>query len=71
MRIRSVRIGAAKTINLGNSNAIRVDAYLTADLAEGEELQEVEPRLQGELKRLLEETYRSQRKEQQTEGNGR
>lgn len=71
MRITTARVSAAKTINLGNYNSIRVEADVTAELADGEDLEAVGPRLQAELKRLLEDTYRHQRKEPHQEGSSR
>lgn len=63
MRITTVRVATAKTINLGNFQSLRIEADVTAEIAEGEDIAAIKPRLQSELKALLDETYRAQRKE--------
>lgn len=63
MRITAIHVGVSKTVNLGNFNSIRVEASLTAEPGEGEDPAEVKGMLQAQLKELIEQTYRAQRKE--------
>ena len=63
MRITTVRIATAKTINLGNFQSLRIEADVTAEIAEGDSLTDAKALLQVELSTLLAETYRAQRKE--------
>ena len=63
--IREFVIGVSKTINLGNYQSIRVEASVTmaVDPQESEAgLVVVKELAQQELRQLLEQTYRAQRK---------
>ena len=64
--IREIRVGAAKTINLGNYQSLRIEAGITVEVAEGDDLELVKRSAQEELRTLLEQTYRAQKKEQTT-----
>ena len=61
--ITQIRLGAAKTINMGNYQSLRIEAGVTADLVEGDDTNAVTVRLQAELSELMAETYRAQRKD--------
>jgi hypothetical protein len=60
--ITEFRIGCAKTINLGNYQSIRVEASVTVAVPEGDDFDVLRQKAQGELKTLLEDTYRAQMK---------
>jgi hypothetical protein len=60
--ISEFRIGVSKTINIGNFNSIRVEASLTVTVPETEDLAVIKRRAQEELRALLEDTYKAQRK---------
>ena len=66
--ITEFRIGCSKTINLGDFNSIRVEASITVSPGEADHLSDAawdacRVAAQAELRRLLEQTYRFQRKE--------
>ena len=63
--IKEFTIGAAHTINLGNFSSMRVEASLTVELPEGDDFEVLKEKAQSELRRMLEETYRAQRREHQ------
>lgn len=64
--IQQFTIGCSKTINLGNFQNIKIEAQLVIAVPEHETQSGYEAmveRAQGELKHLLETTYKSQMKE--------
>lgn len=63
--ITEFRIGCSHTINLGDYNSIRVEASITVEVGEGVNAAELKEGAQRELRALLEETYKAQRR-----GNG-
>ena len=64
MIVTELRVQVSKTINLGNFNSIKIEGGLTAAVGDGEDIGIAKAALQRELKSLLEETYRAQRKPQ-------
>lgn len=60
--IKAFTIAAAHTLNLGNYQSFRIEASLTVEVPEGDDYQVLKDRAQTELRRLLEETYKSQRR---------
>jgi hypothetical protein len=60
MRVTSVRVGAAKTINLGNYQSLRIEAAVEVDMTALDEIAEVRALAQTELERLMADTYKSQ-----------
>ena len=60
--ITEFRISCSKTINLGQYNSIRVEATLTVAVPENDDLTVIKQKAQEELRNLLEETYKAQRK---------
>lgn len=59
-RITEIRIGIARTINLGNYESLRLEGSLTAAIQDGDDIAAVKAAAQVELRAMLEETYRSQ-----------
>ena len=71
MKLTELRVGFARTINLGNFESLRVEASVTTDLTEADnlDLNRVHDVMQTELRTLLEETYRRQiRKKEEASG---
>ena len=62
MTITEIRIGIARTVNLGNFESLRIEGSVTASVPEGDDIAMVKQSLQAELRTLLEETYRAQYK---------
>lgn len=62
MKITTVRVACAKTINLGNSQTMKIEADVTAFVEDEDTLPDVSAVLQAEVKRILEETWQEQRK---------
>ena len=60
--IKQFSIAAAHTLNLGNYQSFRVEASLTIEVPEGDDFEVLKDKAQSELRRLLEETYRLQRR---------
>jgi hypothetical protein len=56
-------IAASHTLNLGDYNSFRVECSLTVDVPEGDDFEVLKDRAQTELRRLLEETYKAQRRQ--------
>lgn len=65
MRLIAIHVGVARTINLGNYNSAKIEASLTAEPDDGEDVAEVKARLQLELRQMLEDTWRAQIKRTQ------
>lgn len=61
--ITEIRVGAARTLNLGNLESMRIEASVTMSIPEGDDMAAVKARVQTELRALLEETYRAQYKQ--------
>lgn len=62
--ITEFRIGCSHTINLGDYNSIRVEASVTVAVQDGEKVEDLKEGAQRELRALLEETYKAQRRHQ-------
>ena len=61
--IKSFSIAAAHTLNLGNYQSFRIEASLEVEVPEGDDYEVLKDKAQSELRRLLEETYKAQRRE--------
>jgi len=62
---KELRIGFARTINLGNYESMRIEASVTADVpseCSNDEYAAMKASMQTELRQLLEQTYREQHK---------
>jgi hypothetical protein len=68
VRITELRVGVNRTISLGKYEFIRLDAGLTVEIAEGDDLVAVRAALQPELRAILEDTYRAQMKPREKTG---
>jgi hypothetical protein len=64
--ITELRIGFARTINLGNYESCRVEASVAVSLMEGDDIKEAKESAQAELNLLLKETYTAQFKEKKS-----
>ena len=60
--IKQFSIAAAHTLNLGNYQSFRIEASLTVEVPEGDDYEVLRDKAQTELRRLLEETYKRQRR---------
>jgi hypothetical protein len=62
--IKQFMIGCSKTINLGNFQSLRIEAQVIFEVPTGQwdDIDLLKVQAQDELKRLLEETYKAQRK---------
>ena len=60
--IKQFTVGCSKTINLGNFQSMRIEAAVTWELLDGEDFEYSKGRAQEELSKLLEDTWRAQRK---------
>lgn len=60
--IKQFSIAAAHTLNLGNYQSFRIEASLTVEVPEGDDFEVLRDKAQTELRRLLEDTYRAQRR---------
>ena len=60
--IRSFTIAAAHTLNLGNYQSFRIEAQLVVEVPEGDDYEVLKDKAQSELRRLLEQTYKAQRR---------
>lgn len=60
--IKAFTIAAAHTLNLGNYQSFRIEASLTIEVAEGDDYEVLKDKAQTELRRLLEDTYKLQRR---------
>lgn len=60
--IKEFHIGCSHTVNLGDFNSIKVEASVTVAIKEGDNLVDQKGRAQEELRALLEETYKAQRR---------
>ena len=61
--IKQFTIGASHTLNTGNFSSFRVEAQLVVEVPLGDDYEILKDKAQSELRRLLEETYRVQRRE--------
>jgi hypothetical protein len=62
MKISEFRVGAGHTINLGNFNNLKIEASVTVEVNEGDDVDALHTQAQAKLRSMLEETYRTQRK---------
>lgn len=68
MKITELRIGFARTVNLGNYESARVEASVTAAIEEGDDMAQVRTALQTDLRLALEEAWKAQhRRAEQSE----
>lgn len=63
--ITAFTIGCSHTVNLGNFQSIRIEASLTVEVPEGDDFEVLKDKAQVELRRILEDTYKAQRREPQ------
>jgi hypothetical protein len=61
-RVTEITVGFARTINLGSYESAQVKASVTMQLDDEEELDVVRHEIQGELRALIEETWKAQHK---------
>lgn len=61
--IKEFTIGAAHTINLGHYESMRVEASVTVHVTNEDDLDQLRNNAQVELRSMLEETYKRQRRE--------
>lgn len=62
MTVKTFTVGCAKTINLGNYQSLRIEASVTVEVGECQDLGELKAGAQTELTALLEQTYKAQHK---------
>jgi hypothetical protein len=63
MILKQFMVGCGKTINLGNFQSLKIEAQVFIEVREGENnLDGLKIEAQEELKHLLEQTYKAQRK---------
>lgn len=62
MAITEIRIGASRSINLGNYENAKLEAGLTIAINEGDDIEAVKASLLPELRGLLETAWRAQNK---------
>jgi hypothetical protein len=60
--IKQFMVGCSKTINLGNFQSLRIEAQVFIEVLEGDDPAQLKTEAQEELKTLLEQTYKAQRK---------
>ena len=60
--IRQFTIGVAHTLNKGNFESMRLEAHMVIEVPEGDDFEILRDKAQSELRRLLEDTFRAQRK---------
>jgi hypothetical protein len=53
-------VGTSRTINLGNFESLKIEASVTVEVHEGDNLADLRAAAQKELRKLLEETYIAQ-----------
>ena len=63
MKIKEFTIGAARTINLGNYESMRIEALVTGIKEDNESWEASKNLVQLELRKLLEETYLAQKRD--------
>jgi hypothetical protein len=64
--ISEIRIGVAHTINLGNYESLRIEAGITINVKEGDDLVAIKAEGQQFLRATTEETYKAQRRQKPT-----
>ena len=64
-QLRELRVGTARTINLGNFENLRVEASLTVTVDDGDDIAAVRAKAQQQLREVMEETYLAQNKKAQ------
>ena len=60
--ITEFRVACSHTVNLGDYNSIRIECSLTVAVPEGDSFDILKDKAQTELRKLLEETYRAQKR---------
>ena len=60
--IREFTIHVGHVLNRGNFESLRIEASLTVAVPEGDSFDILQDKAQTELRRLLEETYKAQKK---------
>lgn len=60
MQLTELRVGAARTINLGNYESIKIEASVTMEVDPEDDLLETKASMQVHLRGLLEDTYKAQ-----------
>jgi hypothetical protein len=61
-RITEFRVGFCRTVNLGNYESAKIDASVTVQLDDLDDLAEARATAQCDLRLLLEETWKAQHK---------
>ncbi|HEY2530301.1 MAG TPA: hypothetical protein VGJ20_20585 [Xanthobacteraceae bacterium] len=61
--ITQFSVGTSRTINLGNFESLRVEASITIDVAETDDMVQLRSQAQQMLRQLLEDTYNAQHAE--------
>lgn len=62
MRVTELRLSVGKTINLGNFNSLRIECGTTVSFEEGDDIARVKASMQDEMRLMLDETYRAQKR---------
>jgi hypothetical protein len=53
MRVTTIKLSATRTLNMGNFNSMKVEAEITAELGDGETVDDVRQPMQAEVNKLL------------------
>lgn len=69
--IKEFTIGCRRTINLGNFENVRIEASVTFEVEERQNLERLGQEAQRQLRQLLEDTYRNQYAETRKPVNGK
>jgi hypothetical protein len=69
-RITEFRVGFCRTVNLGNYESAKIEAAVTVQIDDLDDLAEVRAEAQLELRALLEETWKAQHKAKAKEDTG-
>lgn len=60
MKIAQFSVTTSRTINLGNFESLRVEATVTVNINDGDEMVAARSEAQTQLRTLLEDTYHAQ-----------
>lgn len=60
--ITAFTVACSKTVNLGNFSSIRVESSITVAVPDGDDYATLARQAQDDLRELLEQTYKAQRK---------
>ena len=59
MTLKEMQIGVSRTFNLGNFESLRIEAGMTATIAEGDDLDEVRLLILDEIRKSLSAAYKA------------